>query len=312
MFDWNIEQYVRCPISMDILCKDKTSYPVILPDGYTYQLNQIIDWLQISNQSPITRELFDLDTLQLIPNYIISNISYQFHNLILQINQINQTHVFIPNLFFCPLSHKLLIDPIVAPNGLSYDKYSYIQTYQQFHCHLNITCNHTHNDTTFKFDNQHSLNFTHFIHFYSKTNFNFKMYYPNIMLKSLIHAFIDQITILSHNSTNTINDTYYINIQSHKSHTQNNQSIQNILDIIHQKQFIVNHQTNQKNYISIHFQTFFNKQYFSFRSILSQNTIYSIDADVSNHSGMDCFANIAVGVVCVCVFLFCVVCSLLR
>jgi hypothetical protein len=50
-----------CPISMDIM-KD----PVICEDGYSYEKNNIINWLKRSGTSPMTREKMSLE--RILPN----------------------------------------------------------------------------------------------------------------------------------------------------------------------------------------------------------------------------------------------------
>ena len=161
----------------------------------------IDNWLQKSDQSPITRTIFDRANLQFIPNYNILNITQQFPQLKMilktkQWNTNNTTNIQteIPtNVFICPLSHKLLTDPIIARNGISYDRTTFLQLHQK-HA-LNLKNDPWISDSTTKY-----LNFT------AKS----WRYYPNYLLKSMIEQFLFHAQQIQYKHQNNTNHTIFI------------------------------------------------------------------------------------------------------
>ena len=63
-----------CPISMELM-----EDPVLCADGQTYERRQIVEWLQRSSTSPMTRQPLSLHTM--IPNYALKASIERWKNM---------------------------------------------------------------------------------------------------------------------------------------------------------------------------------------------------------------------------------------
>jgi hypothetical protein len=114
-----IEELITCPISQEIF-KD----PVIADDGITYENKYIWAWLEYKNTSPITRAKI---TINVINNVIMKTLVNDYLTLK------NSTCIlnYIKKLITCPISQKIFKDPVIADDGITYEK-EYILKWLQY------------------------------------------------------------------------------------------------------------------------------------------------------------------------------------
>jgi hypothetical protein len=70
-FDGNVLDTISCPITRQIMCE-----PVIVSDGHTYELEAIENWIKISQTSPFTNEVLNVNygKLEFVINYSIKRL----------------------------------------------------------------------------------------------------------------------------------------------------------------------------------------------------------------------------------------------
>lgn len=114
MFD---DSCLKCPITQEIL-----EEPVIGPDGYSYEKSAMAEWLQSSPssigssvwRSPYTGEVFTDSSIR--PDHTLKSVIEQLQTIGFDINQ------FDPSCLLCPISKVVIRDPVVAPDGYTYER----------------------------------------------------------------------------------------------------------------------------------------------------------------------------------------------
>ena len=99
---------VNCPITTDLL-----EDPVVAADGHSYDRASIAQWVRTNRTSPKTQAR--LPTTDLIPNNLLKRF-------ITSMMDFKNIHTVPSDIFVCPLSKKALADPVVAHDGVSYDR----------------------------------------------------------------------------------------------------------------------------------------------------------------------------------------------
>lgn len=100
----DLSDFFKCPITREIM-KD----PVVTDDGTAYEREAIVRWLRDTGTSPITREVANGVTTDLVLKKII-NECHQDPQADLSKN------------FLCPITHKIMSDPVLADDGWTYDR----------------------------------------------------------------------------------------------------------------------------------------------------------------------------------------------
>lgn len=108
-----ILEFLECPIEKEVM-----EDPVIGPDGHTYERLAIRKWVSEHHSSPLTRKPMEVEELK--PNFTIKKIinfikgwkkTYIPQNKILQFLE-------------CPIVKEVMEDPVVAPNGYTYERFA--------------------------------------------------------------------------------------------------------------------------------------------------------------------------------------------
>jgi len=97
--------------------------PVITPLGITHTDSAIRQCLLLRNEEPVTRA--PLKTSDLMPNHTVTAFVGRLKN-----NNINLAN--LRNLFTCPLAGEVFNDPVVAADGITYER-AYIEAYLEEH-----------------------------------------------------------------------------------------------------------------------------------------------------------------------------------
>ena len=102
-----------CPLSLDMMIE-----PVVCQDGFSYEKKYI---MSIKKQiSPITREKINLEIL--IPNFALKQIIEEYKNNLTNNNNTIKFNNIFYSQFLCPLSLKIMKDPVICQDGFSYER----------------------------------------------------------------------------------------------------------------------------------------------------------------------------------------------
>ncbi len=100
---------------------------VITPAGITYNRKTLLGWVEGKHSEPVTRQA--LSSQQLVDNRLARKLF--FYCLLYHFDKKNP-----PDFLKCPISGKLFTDPIVAPDGWTYNKDALIDYLSKFEYHF--------------------------------------------------------------------------------------------------------------------------------------------------------------------------------
>jgi E3 ubiquitin-protein ligase LubX len=130
----NSPPMLLCPISGDFMKK-----PVITPDGNVYDEASILTSLATKKEDPLTRNELKAKDLKAFPELlgIIKEFTQRKEEyvkkkeaFIQEVRQIVHQEGMLPekpSLFLCPISHKLIQNPVITSKGKVYDRDSLSQ-----------------------------------------------------------------------------------------------------------------------------------------------------------------------------------------
>ncbi|KAF0716248.1 Aste57867_2936 [Aphanomyces stellatus] len=101
-----------CPISQDVMTN-----PVVAADGHSYDRESIEMWFRQKYTSPVTNEM--LPSTRLLPNLALREA---IRECALYRPTPRTTSAPTLQSFRCPISKHVMVDPVVAPDGYSYDR----------------------------------------------------------------------------------------------------------------------------------------------------------------------------------------------